>query len=145
MQTAVNDQVHIGLRRTCWGVGLTQGGAAERCWGKLRVRWAAGCIPSARVQPKHLMKSESAVRSEHFRRNNALSVIPPFPTPLILPFLSLCCPSLGSFMWGQEWWLLWAPLTRSGSLWRNNPFASHHTLLAWAPPHWVRDNKCQHF
>lgn len=32
-----------------------------------------------------------------------LSVILPLPTPLVLLFLSLCCPSLGSFMWGQEW------------------------------------------
>lgn len=44
------------------------------------------CIPSACVQPKHLMKSESAVRSEHFHKNNALSVILLFPHPLSSPF-----------------------------------------------------------
>lgn len=34
---------------------------------------APRCIPSACVQPKHLMKSESAVRSERFHQNKALS------------------------------------------------------------------------
>lgn len=74
-----------------------------RCQRELQA--APRCIPSARVQPKHLMKSESAVRTEHFHKSNAPSVChSAFPTPLVLPFLSLCCPSLGSFMWGQERW-----------------------------------------
>lgn len=85
--------------------GLTQGGrggqmmlrGAVHCQGELQA--APRCIPSAHVQPKHLMKSESAVRTEYFHHRNALSVYhSTFPTPLVRPFLSLCCPPLGSFM-----------------------------------------------
>lgn len=58
------------------------------CQGELKA--APRCIPSARVQPKHLMKSESAVRAEHFHKNNALSVChTTFPAPLVLPFFSI--------------------------------------------------------
>lgn len=32
-----------------------------------------------------------------------LSIILLFSLPLFSSSLSLCCPSLGSFMWGQEW------------------------------------------
>lgn len=40
---------------------------------QLEPQAAPRCIPSAHVQPKHLMKSESAVRTEHFHEDNALS------------------------------------------------------------------------
>lgn len=60
---------------------------------------ALRCIPSAHVQPKHLMSSESAERTDHFHNNNVLSVChSALPIPLVLHFLSLCCPSLRSFM-----------------------------------------------
>lgn len=52
--------------------------------------WAWGEPRAAFLWPvcsrKHLMKSESAVRSEHFRSNNALSVMQPFPHPWSSPF-----------------------------------------------------------
>lgn len=62
------------------------------CEGELQ-QAAPRCIPSARVQPKHLMKSESAQRTEHFHKNNALSVIPFFPLPFLPFYLSVALPS----------------------------------------------------
>lgn len=95
----------------CWHVEteFDAGKGGEMMWWgtvhcQSELRAALRCIPSAHLQPKHLMSSESAERTDHFHSNNVLSIChSPLPTPLVLLFLSLCCPSLGSFMWGQEW------------------------------------------
>lgn len=100
-------RIHTGIGT--WVDVLRRGSDARRGREMLRgkvqrkgeLQAAPRCIPAVHVQPKHLMKSESAVRTAH--ENNALSVCHyVFPTALVLPFLSLCCPSLGSFMWRQE-------------------------------------------
>lgn len=96
--------------------------------------WAAGC-PAV-----HSFSSCAAKTLDvkwkckaFFYKNNALSVChSAFPIPLVHPFLSLCCPSLGSFMWGQEWWVQLHLWPWSGSLcsyYTISPFPSH--TLVW--------------
>lgn len=134
-------------RRWCSGYELDWGGHVETriwCsggrWSGALSGWVAGCpsggIPSAHVQPKHLMKSGNSLRTDYFHKNNAL-VILPFHSPLILPSFRSSCPSLGTFMWEQEWWFS----STSGpgqvqheAIWQQVDFAS---LIMWIIIHSV--------
>lgn len=77
-------------------------GGETMLWGTVHcqseLQAALRCIPSTHVQPKHLMSSESAERTDHFDNNNAPSVChSALPTPLVLSFhLSVALP------WGRS-------------------------------------------
>lgn len=101
-------RVHVGIgqRWTCWDMGLMQGGEERRCWGeRCTVKVSCWLPRGAFLQ---LVCSQNPWWKVKVQRG--LSIFTrimlchsSFPTPLVLPFLS-CCPSLGSFMWGQELW-----------------------------------------
>lgn len=107
---------------------------------------APRCIPSACVQPKHLMKSESALRSERFHQNKARRVILLFPHPLSSPFyLFVVLPpghscedrSDGSsdHLWPWSGSVCWS---------YRQPIQSHLTLSVWTLPPEVKTENIQH-
>lgn len=87
------------LRRGCdagrrwWG---------ERCTAKVSCRLPCGAFLQLMCSQNTWWKVKVQWRLSIFM--GIMLCHSAFPTPLVLPFLSLCCPSLGSFMWGQEWW-----------------------------------------
>lgn len=119
---------------TCRDEGLMQGVVGRGCWGErctVRVSLQAGpqCIPSACVQPKCLMKSESAAKTEHFYKNNALSFIllshSTYP-PLFIPLLAF--PQVIHVMTGAVVQLFLWPW--SGSLCRQQPIPISHSWVS---------------
>lgn len=74
--------------------GLDAGRGSGTVSFQAELHAALRCIPSAHVQPKQLMKSESARRTEYFHKNIALAVIPTLPLPLSsLFYLFVALPS----------------------------------------------------
>lgn len=123
---------HVGTRVWCrewWGEDA-EGNAAQS-------GWACRLAHSAFLQ---LVCSQNAWWKVKVQRR--LSIFTRimlclsfcFPTPLILPFLSPCWPSLRSFMWWQERWFSSSSDPGQVHCADNSPFPSLTLGLAWTLP-----------